>query len=259
MFMNIENIDDPLVSETRLLAPLQEANNNPRLEFRDGQFLFSSTNLEGGLVERFISDAAVREAFAGVAVDSGWLRPQVARWGDGRKGEWAIAFFPPGVHELEITREAIVAEPPLGTVERLQVPLPGLVWLGIGTQYFIWAVKSPKLEPSHEIYRCPLPNVYVDGKVCWGLVRPPLCTARTIFDAWDLFIRSTFNNHLASGKSKRERDDVRVVLRTLAERPQEAVSMTKYPVEDLVRQVDQRGVTLDVAIKVFFETGEIPT
>src|ERR1051325_5970561 len=243
---------------------VQSANENPRLEFRDGQFLFVTTNLEGGMIERFISNAAAREAFSGIPVDSGWLRPELVRWGDGRHGEWAIAFIPPGVHELEITNEAEGSSP----LERLHVPLPGLVWFGLGTQYYLWAVKTPQLEPYHEIYRAPLPNVYVDGKICWGLVRPPRATARTLFDAWDLFIKSTFNNHLASGKSKRDREDFRTVLRGVNEicfpptmeriEPDKMRGIYEYVVNGLVRQTEGTGVTLDKAIRQFFETGTIP-
>jgi hypothetical protein len=235
-----------------LLTAAQTAIENPKLEFRDGQFLFSMTNIEGGQIERFVSNAAVREAFSGIPIDSGWLRPEVARWGDGTHGEWAVAFIPPGVHELEITNEANEANP----LERLHVPLPGLVWLGIGTQYYVWAVKTAKLEPYHEIYRAPLPNVYLDGKICWGLVRPPRATARTLFDAWELFIKSTFNNHLASGKSYTERDDVRIWLRANA--VESIQSAYTFHCEDLLRQVEGVGVTLDKALRVFFETGEIP-
>lgn len=37
-----------------------------------------------------------------------------------------------------------------------------------------------------------------------------------------------------------------------------AASGEAYPVDDLVRQVSQTGVTLDAAIRNFFETGEMP-
>src|ERR1051325_10269820 len=143
---------------------VQSANENPRLEFRDGQFLFVTTNLEGGMIERFISNAAAREAFSGIPVDSGWLRPEAVRWGDGRHGEWAIAFIPPGVHELEISFELTEADRERDRevgrmassegrrLERLHVPLPGLVWFGLGTQYYLWAVKAHQLEPNYEIY-----------------------------------------------------------------------------------------------------------
>lgn len=270
-------------SEDNLLGAVRTPTENPRIEFRDGQFLLRLTTPAGALVERFLSNAAVRESFSLIPIDSGWLRPEVARWGDGRHGEWAVAFFPPAAHELEITQEsqcALCAKgfpkhesgvhygtqslgmipdapcEPVMDLQRLHVPLPGLVLFGMGTNYFIWAVKTEKLDPFLEIYRAPLPNVYTDGKICWGMVKPPRATSRSLFQAWELFTKSTFNNHLASGKSKRAHDDVRAVLR-------EAKLITtdgsdRYPLQDLVRQVANVGVTLDKALRVYMETGEMP-
>jgi hypothetical protein len=264
---------------------VQTASENPRLEFRDGQFFLALTTPLGASVERYVSDASVREAFSKIPIDAGWLRPEIARWGDGKHGEWAVAFFPPSVYELEITSESATARPaadggpvgetaatpvePVFELQRLQVPLPGLVFLGLGTNYFIWAVKTAKLEPFHEVYRAPLPNVYLDARVCWGLVKPPRANARSIFNAWDLFMKSTFNNHLASGKSKSHHDDARILLRHLAAKdhgncPSEIRVLCgysqaeKYPTQELVRQVENVGVTLDKAIRQYFETGAMP-
>ena len=64
----------------RLLGVVQTATEFPRLEFLDGQARFAMTNHEGGRIERFMSMAAVREAFTNVPIDSGWLRPEVVRW-----------------------------------------------------------------------------------------------------------------------------------------------------------------------------------
>lgn len=245
----------------RLLTPLQTPHENPRVEFRDGQFLFAMTNQEGGLVERFVSNAAVREAFSGIPIDSGWLRPEVVRWGDGKTGEWAVAFIAPQVHELELAREEAgeAANPAAISIgiDRVLTPLPGLVFFGLGTQYYVWAVKTERLDPYHEVYRCPLPNVEANALICWGSYKPPRATARTLFDAFDLFIKSTFNNHRANGKSKSQREDVRVLLRGLLHETS-SMAADRYPVEDLVRQVEHTGVTLDKSIRQFFETGEMP-
>jgi len=259
-----------------LMAPVYGPDENPRLEFRDGQMLFRMATAAGGLVERFISDAAAREAFSGIPIDSGWLRTEVVRWGDGKHGEWAIAFVPPQVHELEITSEhavEVTAETPAGAkpepvfrLDRLKVPLPGLVFFGLGMNYFCWAVTTPGLDPYHEIYRAPLPNIYSDGRICWGLVKPPRATARTIFDAIELFMKSTFNNHLASGKSKAHSagaaDDVRALLRDCAVEQASPLNPLPceypFPVNDLVRQIDRVGITLDKAIREFFQTGVMP-
>lgn len=242
----------------RLLTPMQTPAEFPRLEIRDGQFLFAMRNLEGGRVERFISPAAVKEAFSGLPIDSGWIDPRVVRWGNGKVGEWAVAFFPSAVYELELTREAgvdtdwkITSE-----VDRIKAPLPGLVMFGIQGDYYIWSVRTAALDPYQEIYRCPLPNVEADGKICWGPFKPPRCSAKTIFEAFELFIKSTFNNHRANGKSKKYRDDVRVILRELALTP---FDFAPYPTDDLVRQIEHIGVTLDQSIRKFFETGEMPS
>ncbi len=267
-------------SESALTTPIQTAKENPRLEFREGQFVFCMTNEAGGKVERFISAEQVKHAFTGLPIDTGWMAPGIMRWGNGRLGEWAVGFVPPRVHEIEITREAELQAyvtfgdrtEPAGTVpavehSRIRVPLPGLVWFGHGTTYFIWAVRTETLNPHFEIYRAPLPNTYATGEICWGGVKPERMTAASLFKAYDLFMGSTFNNHLANAKSKREPQDVRIVLRDLAVQPydEKAVAFDVdhcppiYPVEDLVRQVPQTGVTLDQAIKNYFEMGEMPS
>src|SRR5882762_7780152 len=94
-------------NELSLTNPVQTAGENARLEFCEGQFLFKSRNVDGGFHERFISAAAAREAFSGIPIDSGWVKPEIVRWGDGRAGEWAVAFIAPGLHEIEITRESL--------------------------------------------------------------------------------------------------------------------------------------------------------
>jgi hypothetical protein len=231
--------------------------------------MFSMTNHEGGRVERFISIAAVKEAFTGVPIDSGWLDPRIVRWQTGRFGESCVAFFPPQVYELELTREnAGEADTPYTlnvSVDHVRTPLPGLVFFGVQAEYYIWASKSPELNPHFEIYRCPLPNVEVDGKICWGPFKPPRCSAKAIFEAFELFIKSTFNNHRANGKSKAQREDVRLMLRETAKEwadPEPSSRHARaifYWTDDLIRQVEHTGVTLDKAIRGFFETGAMPS
>lgn len=238
-----------------LLTPVQNGHTNPTLEICGGQFLFRGRSEGGTHLEKLVSAAAVREAFTQIPVDSEWLAPNfsyggVVRWGVVRGVEWACMFLPPAVHTLELTEHDGTPEQGAG---RISTPLPGMVMLGVGVSYFVWAVKTQKLDPYMEVYRAPLPNVMQDASVCWGAQKPPHATGRAIADAWTLFAyQTTFNNHAANGKSKREPEDVRRVLRACAA---EGVA---YPANDLVRQVAQVGVTLDAAIRHFFETGEMP-
>ncbi len=233
-----------------LMTPTQDATTNPYLEFRDGQCLFRMVSLNGTVMERLISWEAVREAATGIPIDSGWLAPEVVRWGTGRMGDWAVAFIPPGRHQLELTTGTPGVDE---TLERVTAPLPGMVIFGIATKYWAWAVRSERLNPSDELYRAPLPNVMQDAAICWGELKPPVASARSILKSWQIFQTSTFNNHAANAKSKSHSDDVRELLKGLAR----AGDYAQYPVQDLVRQVES-GVTLDRVIRDFFESGEMP-
>jgi hypothetical protein len=253
------------VDPEAMTTPEQSAESNPALEIRDGQYLWKSKTKGGGYTEEFRSDAAVREAFSGIPIDTGWFNlqltcPGVVRWRDGRIGQSVIAFIPPSIHTLEVTNDGS-GEP--YALAHLSVPLPGMVICGHGHKYWIWAVKTERLDPYQEIFRCPLPNVYQDGAVCWGLLKPEKATANTILNAWELFINSTFNNHFANGRSKKYGDDVRLMLKEVAAANALAAetgsAQVKYPAtEDLVRQKPITGATLDGAIRDFFKTGRMP-
>ncbi|HEX8773731.1 MAG TPA: hypothetical protein VF735_08970 [Pyrinomonadaceae bacterium] len=231
---------------------VQDGLTNPMIEIADGQYLVRFTNQQGCVQEKFVAPEAIVEAFANVPIDTGWLPPEIRRTGRHRGLEWALAFMPPRRYTLEVSREG--ADGQQSQVDRLTIPLPGLVCFGIKVDYFVWAVKTDHLEPYHEIYRAPLSNLYQDGRVCWGDLQPPRSSPLALLQAFNLFMGTTFNNHLAKGRSKREGQDVRVMLRELS-----SAGCDRYPVDDLMRQVRDVGVTLDKAIRVFFETGEIPS
>jgi len=255
----------------RILTPIQDAHTNPVIEIREGQLLFRSRTQGGTTMERFISFEAMREAVSNIPVDSGWLGAEIVRWGNGRIGEWVVAFIAPAHWDLELT-EGVPG--PDEKIVRVRAPLPGIVMFGGGVRYWVWAQKTERCEPHQEIYRCPLPNVMQDGSICWGQVKPPQASPRSILRAWELFIKSTFNNHAAPGKSKKHPDDVRELLKEAAgpgpgemvkvtafapdEMPVAVTWMPRYPVEDLERQVEHTGITLDRAVRGFFEKGEFP-
>lgn len=85
-------------------------------------------------------------------------------------------------------------------VQRLNVPLPGFVFAGAGTQYSIFAAMKRPAKQSNAIYIAPLPNVHGDGHICAGNVDFPRCSLDTIHAAADLFFASEFNHDLSSGK-----------------------------------------------------------
>lgn len=234
----------------QMLTPVQNGHTNPTIEFCEGQILFRMTTLQGAKIEKLVSWESAREAFTKVPFDSGWLPPEVRRTGQQRGIDWTVGFIPPQHHRLEITK-GLPGENE--TVEHILAPLPGMVIFGIAVKYWVFAVKTEELDPYQEIFRAPLANVMADAEVCWGLLKPPRSSPRTIMQAWRTFIESTFNNHAASGKSRMNRDDVRETLRELAAQGPEA----RYPTEDLVRQTEE-GVSLDKAVRIFLETQQMP-
>src|SRR5258708_6825479 len=92
---------------SEMLTPLRSADDNPALEFRDGQCLFRMTSLAGTKSERLVSWATVREAATGIPVDSGWLPAEVVRWGTGSlsSGDWVVAWMAPSMRTIELTVE----------------------------------------------------------------------------------------------------------------------------------------------------------
>jgi hypothetical protein len=239
----------------RLLIPQQNEVSCPTIKFRDGQFLFTMNTLAGTTIEALRSEAAVREAFTGIPVDSGWMNLDVncravVRWGDGSRGEWAVLYVPPGLHKIELTTDVAATA---DRVEHITAPLPALIFFGAGVKYWLWALRAAKFDPYHELMRAPLPNVFQDGEVCWGPHKPPASTGRAIVNAWELFISTTFSNHAASGKSKKDGEDVRTVLREAAQGGESA----SYPTEDLVRFLERGGMTADKVIRAFTQNGEV--
>lgn len=169
-----------------------------------------------------LSPATLGAAFANTPIDSGWINPDsgIVRWGTGSAGEWTIKFVPQRKHEINLLESKHL------------IPLPALVFLGLKSDYWVWAIKGSKFEPEAEAFHVPLPNVYLHsyqscGRICWGDNKPPAASPNTITKSWELFISSPFNGHLSDGKSRAHPSDVRVQI-------QKAVKRSSYPVKDLI-------------------------
>jgi hypothetical protein len=246
-------------------------------------FQSSNTNEALGVEHyKFLSPEAVRVAFSTLDVDTGWLMPGVVRTGWHTSGQpWSVLYVPPGKHTLNLklpadllnirlmppnmpqenssgrsdrsTQTIPKAElvrndfaqfgRPQQTVRLENVPLPGLIFVGIGQEYRVWATaasgeQTPNaneadFDPQAAIYAAPLPNVHEDGRICWGeaqaQVPVALPTAGGIGAAWRLFLASEFTDHLVSSKSQSYSADVRHgLLAALLNR------QTVYPSAELV-------------------------
>lgn len=133
----------------------------------------------------------VARAFNLFNTSTGILPPDVLFWtqvgNQARLGIW----LPPARRALhfEIKRR-----------ETLRVPLPGLVFVGQGQRYSIFAVAERPTSTLTALFHAPLPNVNNNGLICAGTVKFPICASDTIHAAADLFFASAFNLDLAEGK-----------------------------------------------------------
>lgn len=200
-----------------------------------GQYLL---HYKQGGAERFklLSPMSLRAAFNAQPVDSGWLPPGTVRWGEGAFGKYAVGWLPPGVRRLlvevevtEATKRAKKKKAPRTQVEEVMVPLPGLVFMGMGREYFVWAVPGTSFDAASPVYHAPLSNVYNDGRICWGSSAPPEVSVETFGEACALFFSSTFNDHLMGRRCRSYPNDVRVQLLKLA-----ADGAAEYPEDDLI-------------------------
>jgi PRTRC genetic system protein B len=177
------------------------------LVLAEGTYIFCH-KAGDAVTTKILTPSVVRAAFLDEPLDTGFLPPSVVRSGTTMQGAFCVAFYPPAPHTLRVTCDNKEAT--------LTVPLPGMVFAGRGTSYWVWAVPGPTFSPDLQVYEPPLPNVYPQQHICWGSNSPPLASPATIDQAWQLFLASTFNGDLARHKSTSCPEDVRVLLRRLA-------------------------------------------
>ncbi|WP_008318594.1 hypothetical protein [Leptolyngbya sp. PCC 6406] len=186
-----------------------------------------------------LSPEALERAFHLAQIDTGWLAPGVVRSGMAAAGDWAVLVIPRQCHALVIAGEA-------GEL-RLKVPLPPLVLVGLGQTYWLWAIPDKTFSPQSRMMLAPLPNTnpyaQVPGEICWGSNQPPLASAQSLPQAWDLFVTSPFTRHSVRGKSRQYPDDIIQHLHRLQGR-------RSYPSEDLIPAPGLPPLSIEQGLKV---------
>ena len=191
-----------------------------QLSIFEGQYLLTYQE-DSTHYTKFISSAAVRAAFVNLPVDSGFLPPGVVRWGSGSQGDWLVQFIPATRYNIPVILNSEVI--------RLTVPLPPLIFMGIDSHYYVWAVKVKMFNPNALAFHAPLPNINECGLICFGSNHVPKVSSKTFSETWQIFFNSAFNGDLASGKSRSYPNDVRPFLVGLA-----TLGKKRYPYRDLV-------------------------
>ncbi|MEG4423718.1 MULTISPECIES: hypothetical protein [unclassified Microcoleus] len=216
------DIASEIIREVLEVAPRKLSAIQAELLFIEGgTYIFHYQSADSSKY-KCLSPATLRAAFANTPIDSGWINPElgIVRWGTGSAGEWTIKFVPPQKHQINLLESKHL------------IPLPAMVFLGLKSDYWGWAIKGSKFDPEADAFHVPLPNVYLHsyqscGRICWGDNKPPVASPNTITKAWEMFISSPFNGHLSDGKSRAQPSDVRGQL-------EKAVKRSSYPVKDLI-------------------------
>lgn len=224
-----------------------EAGFDMEILMKAGQAILHYADTNGVERYKFASMSSLKAAFSGQPTDSGWLLPGVVRWGETVGGPFVAYAIPPQVHKLLVEFDASVddeaaegegaaSKKTKAQVVELHTPLPGLLLIGIATKWFLWAYQEEKLSPNSLLYYPPLPNIFDGGSICWGPNTPPSATPANILKAWNLFLSSPFNDHLAGKRSVSYPNDVRVQMAALA-----ADDVKRFPAKDLAQPISKRS------------------
>jgi PRTRC genetic system protein B len=203
-------------------APAAAALADAALYFVEGQYLFHTRDDRDEEV-KYLSPAALRQAFVLEPVDSGWLKAEIVRWGVSSRGEYIVSYYAPARYKLLVRGSDGASE------TTLTVPLPGMVFAGLGQSWYVWSVKASRFAPNLELFQAPLPNVSSTGLICFGQHRHPEVRKDGDHTAWQLFITSAFNAHHADGKSHEYPQNILFRLYSLS-----ANKAARYPLKDLV-------------------------
>jgi len=222
---------DTLLTSIPVITPIQDPpfQVDAALYFlRSGDYLFK--NFTGGQSSKFVTALDVQAAFSRKEQDTGWIPAGVVRRGYCTAGPFFVYAARPEKATIQVE----------GANEPLTIPIPFTVMLGMGRDYYLWALHARTFDPQAQAYQAPFPNIHPDGKICWGQNAAPQAGPEKAGAAWSLFFTTAFNADLAGGKSRKYKNDVRDQLRRLAE-----TNAKIYPADDLVYQSSSIGELIE--------------
>lgn len=197
------------------------------LYFTDqGQYIFKFKKDEQSITKSLRAQE-VSSAFTLETTDSGWITPGVQRCGFNSLGEWFVYFAKPCKVSIQIGRE-----------ERITVPIPATVLVGAKGKFYLFALEESEFNPKGKVYAAPFPNVYPDGRICWGKNPFPKINQEKAQDVWNLFFSAPFNGDLASDKSKTFPKDIRQQLKKLSGKSTYPVTTMKVIYETIDKRID---------------------
>jgi PRTRC genetic system protein B len=200
------------------------ANLKMRLDIFDDIIIASKFNrsrddVEGRVSAFMVDPLDVASTLAGLDLATGLLPRNCLAWSRQGGQERLVIYIEPRRWDLWVM--------PTQKANR-SIPLPGMVWVGHGKQYAVYAVKEiPTLTTP--LFAVPAPNVRYPQGICVGEVSFPVASAATIWAAVEAFFGSGFNNHLENGRSQKYPDGVLKMWHKL-----HTAQAAEYPLDDLL-------------------------
>jgi hypothetical protein len=184
--------------------------------FAGDQILFVARTPKGE-TQKFISNESLRKAVGAMPVDSGWLPESVKREGVTDGQPWFISF-----HERKI-RRVYIGE------KAIRIPCPGLVFVGKGRKYFLFAAREKTFSDKMKVYTASYPNLHPDQEICFGRNRVLEAYPANEPKMWRLFWDAPF-----TGDIKNTYSLVHLAKEGLGEYPTERLKEKRGTINDLV-------------------------
>ena len=215
------------------LSPLEPDVQARLLFLRSDELLFQWNHETNNLQSKLIAHQDARIAFAKMEDDTGWLPDGILRVGRNSRGAWVVYVAPPQVINISTDQN-----------ESLKIPIPMSLFVGWEHRYYLFALRGKTFDADRAVYRAPYPNVYENGRICWGSHKVSVVTPDNIGRTWQFFFATTFNEHIASGKTKTHSDNALDLLRELS-----AARKQIFPVKELVRQAHSVNTCIDTLLR----------
>lgn len=138
---------------------------------------------DGSHIAHPISPADLAAQLNQIPLSTGLLPPNTLFWRQAGGMECIAIYVPPRRWQ------------PIAYERHYALPMPGMVFIGFGTQYTVFAVKRKPKSADAILYHLPVPNVNENGRICRGSVPFPTAGRDTIGAALDLFMEGSEFNH----------------------------------------------------------------
>lgn len=233
------------IETNNFLAPPMDA--KAALFFLEGHYQLNYR--EGNVAKtKFLTPSQIGKAFAVKDVfDSGWIEQSVLRFALlARKTYKILSILSAGKRKIYITdprpdsEQEIDEETTEDKVLELEVPLPTLLWVGMGQKYYLWATLDKIVTHESNICLAPFPNLDNSGSICFGSNLAPKCQLETIETVWRMIFDSPFNNHQSQNRCLTHKKDARKLWLELNGKktfPKNALIQTEHTVAELWQSV----------------------